>query len=211
MKTYSSPPSDAEAHAIVQKVVPRFEHIANQYDAKKYPRDVYETVRQAFQVPATVSFETLRIALLWKYGHLGKPTIPPAHEQLIQELQEGWPATLEILAEYPAEPALAFEMLDQRFGPKKRFVTLAFLLHLFFPHQVPIIDQHNFRAVNSFMSDERDGWRSKKKPSRYSDIECIASFTKAVLAAWSRTDQATVPTEREFDQFLMMYGKKTVR
>ena len=72
-------------------------------------------------------------------------------------------------------------MLDQRFGPKKtRFITLAFLLHLLFPRHVPIIDQHNFRAVNGLMSDIRADWpppRKTQKPSQYSDIECIADFS----------------------------------
>ena len=210
VKTYSSPPSEAEAQAIVQEIMPQFERRVSQYDAKKYPPNVYEEVRQAFQVPATVSLETLRTTLLWKYGKLGRRGYPKKYEKLTQELHKDW---LETFTKFPAEPSLAFERLDKRFGPKKRFITLAFLLHLCFPRQIPIIDQHNFRAVNSFMSDVRSGWRTKEKPSRYLDIACFAGFTKAVLAAWSRTE-ATVPTDRKFDQFLMMYGKnlkKTVR
>jgi hypothetical protein len=51
-----------------------------QYDTKKYWPVVYERVRREFRQPERMAPGTLRDALLWKYGHLGKPAIPPAHE-----------------------------------------------------------------------------------------------------------------------------------
>ena len=197
-------PSEPEATAIVQGVIPHFEHFADQYDTKKYWPEVYETVLQAFEAPAVVPPKMLRNALLWKYGHLGKPAIPAHHERLIKQIQEGWRTTLTML---PAQPEPAFAILNEEFGNKNRFITVAFLLHLLFPREVPIIDQHNFRAVNGLMSDVRAGWRSKKKPSRYSDIQLVAGFTHVVLAVWRRVAPASVPSERDFDKFLMMYGK----
>src|SRR5947207_15984695 len=95
---------------------------------------------------------TLRDALLWKYGHLGKPAIPPAHERLISQLQRGWPAAVAAL---PNVPKHVFVALDRDFGGKTRFITVAFLLHLLYPSKVPIIDQHNFRAVNALMAEVR--------------------------------------------------------
>ena len=53
--------------------------------------------------------------------------------------------------------------------------------------------------------------RAKKKPSRYPDIELLAGFTEKVLATWSETEPVSVPCKREFDKFLMMYGKHLKR
>ena len=144
---------------------------------------VYARVCKEFRRPAYVTGGTLREALLWKYGHLGKPAIPPAHERLISQLQRGWPVTAATL---PAARGAAFLTLERAFGGKTRFITVAFLLHLVHPRGVPIIDQHNFRAVNALMGEVRPGWHPRKKPTRYADLTLVAVFMKVVLAAWRR-------------------------
>ena len=147
---------------------------------------------------------TLRDALLWKYGHLGKPTIPPAHELLISQLQRGWPAAVTAL---PGAPDDAFVAIERDFGGKTRFITVAFLLHLLHPRKVPIIDQHNFRAVNALLASVRPAWKIKRRPSQYADISLVAAFMEAVLTAWRRRAPESVPSNRDLDKFLMMYGK----
>lgn len=196
--------SDAEAWQIAKAIRPRLAGYASQYDTKKYWPEVYERVRQEFLQPTTVAPGTLRDALLWKYGDLGKPAIPPNHEKLISQLQRGWPAAVATIPNAPKEALVA---LNQAFGGKTRFITFAFLLHLLHPSKVPIIDQHNFRAVNALMAGVRPAWISKARPSQYVDIELVADFMKAVLAAWVLRAPETAPSEREFDKFLMMYGK----
>jgi hypothetical protein len=96
--------------------------------------------------------------------------------------------------------------LDARFGPN-RFITIAFLLHLVRPRAVPIVDQHNFRAINKLMLEVRPGWRSKSMPSRYRDLETVAMFMGAVLRAWRQAMPESAPSSRTLDKFLMMYGK----
>ena len=54
------------------------------------PRSI--SVQAGFTRPAVVAPSTLRDALLWKCGHLGKPSIPPDHERLIAQLQIHWSA-----------------------------------------------------------------------------------------------------------------------
>ena len=183
-------PSVAEGAHIVETIYPHFQYFVRQYDTKKYPPACYEEALEEFKAPAEVSPDVLRNALLWKYGHLGKAAIPAHQHQLIEKIQKDWPELFKTDTKFPADPALVFKVLDQRFGPKKtRFITLAFLLHLLFPRHVPIIDQHNFRAVNGLMSDIRADWpppKKTQKPSQYSDIECIADFTKSLLDAWAR-------------------------
>jgi hypothetical protein len=72
---------------------------------------------------------------------------------------------------------------------------------------VPIIDQHNFRAVNALMGEVRPGWHPRKKPIRYADLTLVATFMRVVLAAWRRHGHDPAPTVRDLDKFLMMYGK----
>lgn len=196
--------SGAEAWQIVKAIGPRFTEFASQYDTKKYWPEVYERVGEEFRQPKAVSPGTLREALLWKYGHLRKPVIPPAHERLISHLQQGWPTAIAAL---PPSPEDAFAALDRDFGGKTRFITVAFLLHLLHPTKVPIIDQHNFRAVNAIMAGVRPTWKSRRQPSQYADIALVAAFMEAVLEAWVPQAPQSAPTDRDLDKFLMMYGK----
>lgn len=201
-------PTPLEARAIVGAIEPQFADFVMSYDTKKYPSDVYQDALAKFRHPANVSPDTLRNALLWKYGHLGKSAIPQHHERLIAEIQSGWSKFVAVLPETPEE---TFAVLDRDFGGKSRFITVAFLLHLLHHDEVPIIDQHNFRAVNALMTDARPGWPSKKKPSRYADIVVITEFMEGVLAAWGQIALDSLPNDREFDKFLMMYGKAIKR
>jgi hypothetical protein len=196
--------SQAEAWEIAKAIRPCFTEYANRYDTKKYWPDVYDRCRREFCKPLAVTAETLRDALLWKWGHLGKPAIPSAHELLITEVQHGW---VTAVATLPVATEEAFVVLDVAFGGKSRFITVAFLLHLLYPSEVPIIDQHNFRAVNSLIVGARPGWRYRGRPSRYADIALVAMFMKAVIDAWRRGDRESVPSHRDLDKFLMMYGK----
>ena len=196
--------SDSEAWQVAKGIRPRFAQYASQYDTKKYWPDVYERVRREFLQPATVAPSTLRDALLWKYGHLGKPAIPRAHERLISQLQRGWPAAVSALPNVPED---AFVILNRDFGGRTRFITIAFLLHLLHPGKVPIIDQHNFRAVNALMACVRPDWHTRKQPSCYEDIMLVAAFMESVLAAWAHGASECAPSDRDLDKFLMMYGK----
>ena len=129
---------------------------------------------------------------------LGKPGFPAAHARLIAQIQNGWS---EAVAALPASTVGAFEELDARFGPK-RFITVAFLLHLLRPLSVPIVDQHNFRAVNSLIRQVRPSWQSKTMPTRYSDLETVAMFMAAVLKAWRQSMPASAPEQSKAGQVL---------
>jgi len=196
--------SQAEAWKIVKAIRPQLEEHADRFDTKKFRPEVYERIRREFRQPTRVLSGTLRDALLWKYGHLGKPAIPPAHEALISQVQRGWRATAAAL---PRRSEDAFFVLDDAFGGKTRFITVAFVLHLLYPNEVPIIDQHNFRAVNALVAGVRPEWQSRRRPSRYGDILFVAAFMSTLLTAWRQRSPVSVPSERRLDQFLMMYGK----
>lgn len=116
----TAPPSSAEACAIVRAITPEFKRYADRYDTKKCPPAVYERVRERFCRPVEVTADTLREAILWKYGHLGKPAIPPAHEALISQIQHGWS---KAVASLPRSPEDAFVALDREFGGKTPVAT----------------------------------------------------------------------------------------
>ena len=113
----AAPLSDAEALQVVRAIKPRFREFVLLYDTKKYWPDVYEGVLRQFGQPVSVSPVAIRDALLWKYGHLGKPAIPPAHEVLISQVQAGW--TL-IARSLPPTPQEAFEALLSLSKPTPR-------------------------------------------------------------------------------------------
>ena len=146
--------------------------------------------------------------MLWKYGHLGKPAIPPDHERLIAQLQIRWSA---VAVDLPNDPEAVYVALDRAFGGKTRFITVAFLVHLLHQTTVSIIDQHNYRAVNDLMTRVRPTWKARKRPSTYADILLVSSFMQAVLAAWRLRVPESTPSDRELDKFLMMYGKAIKR
>ena len=76
---------------------------------------------------------------------------------------------------------------------------------------MPIVDQHNFRAVNSLIRQVRPDSQRKAMPSRYGDLETVAMFMAAVLKAWRQTMPVSAPSSRRLDKFLMMYGKAIKR
>lgn len=192
-----------EARRIARAIRPSLHEYAARYERRKYWPSVYNSVLRQFGRGDRVPKDAIRDALMWKWGHLGKPTIPSAHRALIIDIQNAWS---EAVADLPLAPSDAFAVLNQRFGPK-RFVTIAFLLHLVRPADVPIVDQHNFRAVNWFMREVRPGWRMKGMPTRYRDLETVSTFMASVLIAWRQCMPVSVPTRRRLDRFLMMYGK----
>jgi hypothetical protein len=195
-------PRDFES--IVQRIQPIFAEVAGRFDSTKFPQDVYVRIRAAFTTPATVTRTAIREALRWKYGHLRKSGIPAAHEKLIADVQRAWPQVAKGL---PAAPDQGFKAIDKLCGGRTRFITAAFLSHLVFPDKVPIIDQHNFRAVNAFLHDARPMWLGRKRPTKWEDIVAVGKFMAGILSAWNRLSPTTVPTSQRLDHFLMMYGK----
>jgi hypothetical protein len=120
-------------------------------------------------------------------------------------LQHKWPEVISGIDE-PAQDVV-FERISAVVGGSSRYITKTFLLHLLRPNKIPIIDQHNFRAMNHFLKTVHPGWRSKSKPSTYTDLATFSDFDRAILSRWKALDPVGVPSERNLDRFLMMFGK----
>lgn len=196
--------TDEEASRIVDLVRQTFDTYASKYDERKYPPEVYKNLLKEFSVPANVTCEGIRTAVLWKFGHLRKRRIPSHHEALISYLQELWPAVPEVVAGSPED---SYERLSPLFGGRLRYITTCFFLHLLRPTEVPIIDQHNFRAMNRYFNVVRPGFRCKQRPSNYSDLITLQSFLNTIRRSWATIEPSTAPSQDHLDRFLMMYGR----
>lgn len=172
------------------------------YDTRKYPPEVYDRIRRAFSVPKGVTRADIETAILWKYGHLGKSGYPKHHVGLIQDVQKLWPA---FLRSGSMRPDAMREFWANELGRPKAFITIAFLVHLLHQHDLPIIDQHNYRAVNYYMTKVRRSWVSRRMPRHMDDLRLVAEFIKSVQSAWP--SGAHHPSARDLDKYLMMFGK----
>jgi hypothetical protein len=140
--------SVAEAERIVALISSDLRDYVGRYDTRKYPADVYDRIRRAFSAPKSLEPGDIKSAILWKYGHLGKSGYPKHHVRLIENVQQLWPAFLQSKL---LEPEAIEEFWANELGRPKPFITIAFLVHLLHQHDLPIIDQHNYRAVNYYM------------------------------------------------------------
>lgn len=198
--------SAAEAQRIAALISSDLHDYIRRYDTRKYPPDIYDRVRRAFLTPARVRPTDIETAILWKYGHLGKSGYPKQHAKLIRDLQRLWPAFArsEMIG-----PEATSRFWFNALGRPKAFVTIAFLIHLLHQDELPIIDQHNFRAVNHYMTMVRRSWLSKQVPSRMDDLALVADFVKLVRSAWPAGEPR--PSARDLDKYLMMFGKALPR
>ena len=166
------------------------------YDEGKYPPEIYTEIKQAFSIDQSEK-PNLEVALKWKWGHQGKSNFPSKQKALIQRVESRWKD---------------FSMKRSRLVPKETFdywrksltpasyITAAFLTHLLHFEKVPIIDQHNYRAMNDLVRRVRQGHLTKKRPSNWNDLEMLKSFM-TVLAPKCCLENG------RFDRFMMMYGK----
>ena len=74
------------------------------------------------------------------------------------------------------------------------------IAHLIAPREIPIVDQHTFRAVRYFLDLVGFEHGIKKKPTSLEEIRTLKSF----VDSFSR---AKGVTSRDFDKYLMMFGK----
>jgi hypothetical protein len=191
-----------EATRIARAVAIDFADYVARYDTRKYPPQVYERLLFAFGTPAHVTPKDLEEAVLWKFGHLGKSGYPKHHARLITDLQAHWPHFIQSGA---GSPEAVSQFWTQTLARPKAFITVAFLTHLLHQDRLPIIDQHNFRAVNHYLSTVRQSWVSKRAPTAMRDVALIAEFIDAVRRAWP--PGSALPSARDLDKYLMMFGK----
>ena len=192
-----------EAFKVANAIAKDFHDYLKKYKEKKYPPTELAELRAAFSNPMLVTETIIRRALVWKYGNWGKKRIPQAHERIAKKIAVAWS---ELPPRGIEATVINLEWWTRRIS-KTSFITSCFVFHLSDHENVPILDQHNYRAVNYYFRQVRPGWRGKAKPSRFEDLILVKDFMSAVLKNWSGHISDSRPSLDELDRFLMMFGR----
>lgn len=192
--------SETEARKVANRMIPIFDQHLNKYSFKKYPAAGYKEYKDSYSSFSNPNAE-IRDSLLWKWGHLGKSNFPQPQKSLIQTIEGIWPDYVNAHSKNRPTSNETFLWWEEQL-PKTSFITVAYITHLVHHNEpLPIIDQHNFRAMNNFLSQVRSDHTFNQKPSTWNDITDLKSFMETVLKflPGRSLDQ--------LDRFLMMYGR----
>ena len=187
---------------VVEAIRVFFEPISAKYDERKYDPVTLEQLKTRFAKPRNVRAADLENAVRWKYGKLRQRALPQAHQQMIAAVQEAWPS---FVATNPGTAEEAFEFWDNALSATS-FITKSFMAHLSFPALLPIIDQHNWRAVRYFAGRYGDQAPLSKVPRSLDHIMVVGWFMAGVRVQWE-ADHPPAPTMQALDRYLMMFGK----
>jgi hypothetical protein len=191
--------TQAEASQIAERIAQIFQQILNEYDFGKYPAAEHARFSASFSA-LTATPDDIQGALVWKWGHWGKSNYPQHHRDLIAMIQNLWSSY--VASGISSSSINTFQWWHGRINKQTAYTTVAFITHLIHHNEpLPIIDQHNFRAMNSLLGCVRNGWKPKKRPSNWGDIAALKSFMTQVSGALPGTSFS------ELDRFLMMYGR----
>lgn len=181
---------------IEQEISTSWDSLVRKYDSRKYPEDAYKKMLEAFSSRVQNNIE-IENSMMWKWGHWGKDNYPSKQQALVSEIKLYWADY--IYTDFD-EPQKIFDFWQSKLGKGTRYISVAFITHLIHPHDVPIIDQHNFRAFNHLLQVSGRTSNSKKKPSSWVDLVNLKLFMSSISEHLSKD-------ERQLDKFLMMYGR----
>ncbi len=179
-----------------------FDEIVGKYDTEKYAPDALEEFKLAFSGLATVQPDTLNRAIRWKYGKLSRGAVTASQAAVIETIQTRWG---EFSGSEPSIASTAFDFWDKHLN-STAFITKAFLVHLSFPDDVPIIDQHNWRAMRHLVRRFGCSDLLPQHPRRFEHVLLLGQFMRLLLAFWHET-LGPAPSMGELDRYLMMFGK----
>lgn len=187
----------AELETIENEIERTYTDMLNRFDYEKYPNKPYERMIETFSTRALPNNE-IENAMKWKWGHWKKRNYPKAHKQLIIRIERVWP---EYVASGCKASKETFDFWKKALEKRQRYITIAFLTHLIHPNDAPIIDQHNYRAMNHLLSSIAGrNIEPKKKPSNWKDIVNMKIFLDALSRHLCKKQQA-------LNRFLMVYGR----
>jgi len=181
---------------IVHRIKKDFSLYYNKYDFSKYSKDDYEIFKNDFS-SLNIENKSIEKALKWKWGHARKNNFPSAQKNLIKEVESHWK---DFALKKFTNPKNTFEYWKNIFNRNTTYITTVYLTHLVHYSEIPIIDQHNYRAMNYFIKLIDNNYIAKKKPSNWNDL---MNFKKFI-------DEISVQTgidKEKIDKYLMMYGK----
>ncbi len=175
-----------------------FDKYFSLYNYEKYPANDYERYKLVFSSLNQHNSE-IENALKWKWGHEGKENFPEKQKALIIKVQQLWGDFTQTNA--TSSPEATFNWWQRRL-PKTAYITTAYITHLVHHAAgIPIIDQHNFRAMNTLLKDSGKTATAKKKPSSWNDIVQLKQFIEGLITELDNRSFGDI------DKFLMMYGR----
>lgn len=197
------PITEQESVQVAAIVGPIFDQVTADYDFSKYPAADYLRFKNSFS-SLDIENHDIEDSLLWKWGHWGKPNYPQKHRDLIAEIQALWPRFVS--SGSGDSSRRTFDWWSQQLNKPTRYISVAYMTHLVhYTEPLPMIDQHNYRAMNSLLGAVRPLHSGKKKPSQWADIVELKQFMTSILH-WLED-----LSFEELDRFLMMYGKHCAR
>ena len=159
------------------------------YDTKKYPAELYKSLKSKFENPQDITFSDIKTALEWKYGKLNHSDYPESHKAIIRKIFDAW-REFESSKDFELEPIFRFWRGKLGNNP---FITIAFIAHLV-KEDIPIIDQHTFRAMLEY----------RQLPHRAP--KSIADY-KEYIQFFMDLESKLGLSESDLDKYLMMFGK----
>ncbi len=191
--------NDKESSAICDILSPIFDKHAKKYDEKKYSPEIYECAKSEFSARKLQNSQ-IENAIKWKYGKTNSSGITGAHKAIISEVQGLWPSFVDESGGFTAEQT--FNWWSAAFRRNTTYITAAYITHLVHGSEgIPIIDQHNYRAMASLIKSVRPSFKVKNVPTNWSDIITLKSFMHSIQHSLAGR------TLGDIDRFLMMYGK----
>jgi len=192
--------NEQEAKEIAGAIRAEFDIYLNKYDFRKYPAEDYATFKSEFS-KLSKDNQYLNAALVWKWGHVGKKSFPNHHKNLIQKVQALWPDYIKDAKSQGVSAEKTFTWWSKKLSSTS-YITTAYITHLVHhADPLPIIDQHNFRAMNHFLGRVGASHGTKLKPSSWADISQLQNFMTEVLRHLPEREYG------DLDRFFMMYGK----
>ena len=185
----------------ISRQIAKHECLELEYNSNLYPEANYNIFKKTF---GSLSEDNNQIfdALRWKWGHWNKQNFPESHKSLIKEIQRQWRQLIK--SDDKCKPEATFNWWKEKLKKNSRYITTAYITHLIHSDKgIVIIDQHNFRAMNCFLKKALPQWSHNKKPSKWTDIEQISSFSKIICSElnWEAS---------KLDRVLMIYGRDKV-
>jgi hypothetical protein len=188
--------NEQQTSVISNKIGYFFDELISKYEGKKYNEAVYIKLATDFECLNDIQDSHIDIALAWKYGK-SLENLPknPKHQATLSKIKNNWGAFLD----RRHNNGIAIFQYWIEILPTS-FITAAFIAHLCKPEEVPIVDQHNFRAVRYFLSEVNSSENISKNPKTWDEIVLVKKFIDTFAS------ENSVPA-RELDKYLMMFGK----
>lgn len=187
-----------EAKQIAELISPIFNQHLAKYSFTKYPAVDYARFKEAYS-KLSIPNKEIHGSLVWKWGHVGKDNFPPQQKELIKKIEKLWPEYVESKDRATAKDTFIWWKAKL---PITSYITVAYITHLVHHRDpLPIIDQHNFRAMNHFIKQVKSAHKANKTPSSWDDVSRLKSFMAGVL------EHLPGKNFDELDRFLMMYGR----